>query len=171
LFAGACPRSLEKDRRVKDYNGFTSQQRDRAQRWLNAQWAGGSLARPNVCRACGQTEPPIDAHAEDYSEPFKAGVTDGYHLCFVCHMMVHCRANNPRVWERYCEMIAKGGRPKWREGRSFPKFQERFLRGGITPGQFTFHAPPTLQVLRVIELSQDQVAKGARPIGFPEAKR
>jgi hypothetical protein len=52
---------------VKDYNGFSGCQRDRAQRWLNKEWDAGGLARSSECVACGQTEGVIQAHAEDYS--------------------------------------------------------------------------------------------------------
>jgi hypothetical protein len=82
---------------VKDYNGFFGAQRDRAQRWLNREWGAGRLVRPSECVACGQTEGVIQAHAEDYSEPFRAGVTDGFHLCVICHTMVHFRSKNPKA--------------------------------------------------------------------------
>jgi hypothetical protein len=80
--------------RLKGYNGFSYEQRVRAQSWLNAQWRSGALARPVACVACGQTAHPIDAHAEDYFEQFRKDVTDAFHLCFICHMMVHSRHRN-----------------------------------------------------------------------------
>ena len=86
---------------MKDYNGFSGKQRDRAQRWLNKEWSTDRLARPSECMACGQTEGIIDAHAEDYSEPFRASVTDEYHLCKRCHYMVHARSRNPKAWREY----------------------------------------------------------------------
>jgi hypothetical protein len=58
------------------------------------------LARPSECVACGQTE-GIQAHAEDYSDPFRAGVTDGFHLCKKCHAMVHARSRNEKAWRDY----------------------------------------------------------------------
>jgi hypothetical protein len=79
---------------LKDYNGFSGKQRERAQRWLNKGWTAGRLARPSECVACGQTEGVIQAHAEDYLEPFRAGVTDGFHLCIICHAMVHARSKD-----------------------------------------------------------------------------
>jgi hypothetical protein len=86
---------------VKDYNGFSGRQRERAQRWLNKEWNTGRLARPSECVACGQTEGIIQAHAEDYSDPFRAGVTDGFHLCKRCHAMVHARFKNQKAWREY----------------------------------------------------------------------
>lgn len=108
------------------YNGFSPQQRNRAQAWLNAQWRDGALARPAVCCACGQEHGPIDAHAEDYSEPFAQGKTDEYHLCFLCHMMVHCRFRNRAAFDRYREAVVNGitFAPM---GRNFPAFARAFL--------------------------------------------
>ena len=85
---------------VKDYNGFSGAQRERAQRWLNKEWSAGRLARPPECVACGQTEGIIQAHAEDYSDPFRAGVTDEFHLCMTCHAMVHSQVQEPEGLER-----------------------------------------------------------------------
>jgi hypothetical protein len=86
---------------VKDYNGFAGKQRNRAQRWLNKEWSAGRLARPSECVACGQTEGIIEAHAENYSEPFRAGVTDAFHLCKRCHTKVHARSRNEKAWREY----------------------------------------------------------------------
>jgi len=99
---------------MNSYNGFTPNQRVKAQHWLNKQWANGALARPVQCCACGQTEGIIDAHAEDYSEPFLAGKTDQFHLCRKCHMQVHRRFANPQSWLKYKEflkysLISEGG--------------------------------------------------------------
>jgi hypothetical protein len=56
--------------------------------------------RPIRCDACGQTEGPIDAHSEDYSEPF--GDHIGEHaLCYRCHMAIHTREKNPEAWAIY----------------------------------------------------------------------
>lgn len=112
---------------MKSYNGFTAIQRNRAGAWLRAQWTSGKLARPSVCCACGQDQGTIDAHAEDYSQPFRVGVTDQYHLCFNCHMMVHCRFNNPFPWERYKGAVAAGLQFAPVFGRNFPAFSEKFL--------------------------------------------
>ena len=52
----------------------------------------------------------IDAHAEDYSEPFAASKTDELHLCFTCHLMVHCRFRHQDDWRYYKAAIRSGGR-------------------------------------------------------------
>lgn len=103
------------------YNGFPGALRNLAQRWLNGCWGGGALKRPEVCMACSQDTPPIDAHAEDYSQPFAAGKTDEFHLCYSCHMAVHCRFKNPEAWDNYRALVAVGGRYPWL-GRNFPVF-------------------------------------------------
>jgi hypothetical protein len=147
--------------RLKNYNGFSGEQRGQAQSWLNAQWRSGALARPVACIACGQTAQPIDAHAEDYSEPFRKGVTDAFHVCFICHMMVHCRHRSEEAWRLYRHMVESGGRPIPVGGRHFPAFQQKFLTGKILPGLFEWFDPPQRQALREIELSQDEAAKRA----------
>jgi len=112
---------------LKAYNGFSPAQRNKAQRWLNAEWAAGTLPKPNHCYACGQDKGVIDAHAEDYSEPFAAGKTDEYHLCFRCHMMVHCRFSNPAAWTQYKLEVARGVVFAPINGRNFPAFKAQHL--------------------------------------------
>jgi hypothetical protein len=70
-----------------------------------------------VCCACGQDKGVIDAHAEDYSEPFAAGKTDEFHLCFTCHMILHCRFRNRSAWDRYRDAIRAGGHFRGRPRR------------------------------------------------------
>lgn len=93
---------------MNHYNGFSPAQRNKAQAWLNKQWSIGSFARPMSCCACTQDKGIIDAHAEDYSEPFAQGKTDQYHLCFRCHMAVHCRFRNPDAYVKYAQEVYAG---------------------------------------------------------------
>jgi hypothetical protein len=143
---------------VNSYNGFSGEQRRRAQSWLNAQWRSGAIARPVACCACGQTAQPIDAHAEDYSEPFRKGVTDAFHVCFICHMMVHSRHRSQQAWRAYRHMVEIGGRAIPVGGRHFLVFQQKFLTGQIIPALFEWFGAPQRQALREIELSQDEAA-------------
>jgi hypothetical protein len=152
--------SSDQGQRLKTYNGFNGEQRARAQSWLNAQWRSGAIARPLDCCACGQAAPPIDAHAEDYSEPFRKDVTDAFHLCFICHMMVHCRHRSQEAWRLYRDMVESGGRAIPVGGRHFPAFQQKFLTGQITSTLFEWFDPPKRQALREIELSQDRAQVG-----------
>jgi hypothetical protein len=114
---------------MRSYNSFPPEARERAQRWLRAEWTSGRLARPSTCCACGQNKGIIDAHAEDYSEPYGAGVTDEFHLCFTCHMMVHCRFRNRAAWDRYRQVIAKGGHFEPVFKRDFGRFAKHYLGG------------------------------------------
>jgi hypothetical protein len=156
---------------MKDYNGFTSKQRDKAQRWLNAQWSAGTLPRPTRCVACGQEHGVIDAHAEDYSEPFRAGVTDRFHLCFPCHMMVHCRHRGPAKWEAYREIIERGFQTHPFLRRDWPRFEKEFLRGPLTMELFVPAPVQIRKALHEIELSQDEVRERLHALGLAVARR
>ena len=129
---------------MKSYNGYTAAQRNKAQAWLNSQWRAGKLAKPTVCHACGQDQGVIDAHAEDYSEPFAAGKTDQNHLCFQCHMMLHCRFRNLDKWRWYKEAVADGMTFEPYFKRDFGRFSRDTLEG--TPKMVAF-GPPRADVL------------------------
>jgi hypothetical protein len=92
---------------VTPYNNFTSQQRTRALRWLNAEYAAGRRHRPTRCDVCHQTEGPIERHSEDYSFPFGDHIGQ-YGLCYRCHLMIHCRFKNPEAWENYKRHMHQG---------------------------------------------------------------
>lgn len=111
------------------YNGFSPEQRDRSQHWLNAQFAAG-LPRPTRCQACGQEHGAIDYHTEDYSEPFGPHI-HGFSLCYRCHIILHCRRRNPAAWDRYREALRNGWRfpPMWRNWSAFQKWLSDFSRG------------------------------------------
>ncbi len=132
---------------MEAYNGFSGRQRQRAQDWLNREWKSGRLEEPTRCVACGQTEGGIQAHAEDYSEPFRAGVTDEFHLCKACHHMVHFRSRNPKAWSEYRAKIEAGARKKIPSKRS------------TGSDLFEWGSPPTRFALLEIERSQDEVAR------------
>jgi hypothetical protein len=138
---------------LRDYNGFTGSQRTKAQGWLNRNWAAGTFARPDRCCACDQTEGVIDAHAEDYSEPFTYGKLMRYPLCFVCHMMVHCRHRDPKRWALYCRLIGEGWMPPAYLTRNFPRFQKQFLNpAGLPTEGWEQHAVPYRRPLDGITL-------------------
>ena len=67
----------------------------------------GRLQPAAKCRACGQEHGPIDYHAEDYSKPFGAHLTE-LPLCYLCHMLIHARFRHPAQWDSYREKIAAG---------------------------------------------------------------
>ncbi len=94
---------------MNQYNGFSPRQRARALHWLNRQYAAGRRQRPTKCDLCGQTEGLIEAHSEDYSEPFGAHIGAAA-VCYRCHMALHCRHKAPEAWARYQADIAAGVR-------------------------------------------------------------
>ena len=112
------------------------------------------------CVACGQTAGVIQAHAEDYSEPFRAGVTDGFHLCIICHAMVHGRAKSPKAWRDYRAMVEAGGRAKvMRSNQNFLGAMAQFVDRPITADRFDWGSPPARRALLEIEVSQDEAAE------------
>jgi hypothetical protein len=102
---------------LKTYNGFNHTQRIKALNWLNREYAAGRRKRPTVCDACGQTHGHLEAHSEDYSEPF-GGHIGAHGLCYRCHMMIHCRFKNQTAWDIYRRHI--------REGRIFQPIGRNF---------------------------------------------
>lgn len=118
---------------MNSYNGFSPTQRTRAQKWLNEQWEYGLLKRPTVCCACNQDKGIIHAHAENYNEPF-GSQTDEYHLCYRCHIILHCRFNNPSAWIRYKKLLIEGWiwEPIYRNDFELIK---KFLNGGDAPSK------------------------------------
>lgn len=135
---------------MSPYNGFTEAQRNEAQKWLNEQWNSGAFDRPHKCCACGQTEGVLDAHAEDYSKPYQQGKTDQYHLCFTCHMMVHCRHRAPAEWKAYKANVLSGIRYAPHYSRNWMRFKSEMLEGVYKP-RFTQHEAREQDILTTIE--------------------
>lgn len=108
------------------YNGFPPEQRNRAQAWLNQAWRSGLLVRPRVCCACGQDRGIIDAHAEDYSEPFGPHLQQ-FPLCYRCHMLLHCRFRNEGNWNTYRQIVADGFQLEPMFTRNWEQFKREML--------------------------------------------
>lgn len=108
------------------YNGWSVQERNRSARLHAEAYGGGREPRPTICIACGQTQGRIDSHMEDYDDPWD-GIMP---LCYLCHLMVHCRQTNPYAFERYRRLILDGWR--FRAVGGFGSVL-RFLRGGDLP--------------------------------------
>ena len=105
---------------LKTYNGFNHDQRMKGYRWLQGEYAAGRRTRPTVCDACGQTEGAIEAHSEDYSDPFGDHI-GRYGLCYRCHMAIHTRFNNREAWEDY-KLLISIGRIFHPIGKNFRRF-------------------------------------------------
>lgn len=133
---------------MKSYNGFTAEQRTRAGRWLRKQWAAGTCLAPTQCCACGQSEGVLDAHAEDYSEPYGPHVGQ-FPLCFRCHMLLHCRFRARTAWDYYRAQVRAGWRYEPIRDRSFKTIQEQLQ--GRQPARARFD-PPFYRWLDEIEL-------------------
>jgi hypothetical protein len=108
------------------YNGFDHNQRMKAFRWLQREYAAGRRAPPTVCDACGQTEGEISAHSEDYSEPYGDHI-GRYGLCYRCHMAIHTRFNSREAWEAY-KLLISIGRIFHPIGKNFGRFSSENLR-------------------------------------------
>jgi hypothetical protein len=132
---------------VNSYNGFSPQQRYRALDWLKGEYRAGRRHRPTVCDACGQTEGIIEAHSEDYSEPFGDHI-GAFGLCYRCHMMIHCRFRSRAAWDTYRQAVREGKRFQAMHSRNFPEFSKQ-LRGGEVA--FEVGASPERLVLDEID--------------------
>lgn len=115
---------------MNSYNGFSPAQRVRALRWYNAQLAQGLRSRPTVCEACGQTEGIIEAHSEDYSEPFGDHI-GAYGFCYLCHMMLHCRHHDQARFDEYRAAVRDGWRAPASRGRNWGAVKK--LLAGFEP--------------------------------------
>lgn len=113
---------------MKPYNGFTPADRSRALRWLNAEYAAGRRTRPTRCDACGQMDGLIEPHSEDYSAPYGDNI-GAFGLCYRCHMILHCRFNQPVAFQLYVETVLRGVRWPPLPSRDFPAIQRMFAMG------------------------------------------
>lgn len=109
---------------MNSYNGFSPNQRMKALRWLRDQQAKGLRdQKPVSCDVCHQTEGLLDFHSEDYSEPFGPNIGE-YSLCYICHMMIHCRFRNRASWNIYKKYLREGKQFKpyyFRDWQNFKK--------------------------------------------------
>jgi hypothetical protein len=137
---------------MNSYNGFSPQQRQDAFNWLKTQ----KRPEPTTCHACSQTEGPIMFHSEDYSAPYGDHIGQ-YHLCYICHMMVHCRFRAPERWLEYKRAVAQGFRYE-PIGKNWPLFTARFLRGNAISQPAVQGDIPMLLVLEVMEQHGRNVA-------------
>lgn len=102
---------------MNSYNGFTPTQRMKALKWLREQQKLNlRTARPNKCDTCGQEHGILEWHSEDYSEPFGDHIGQ-YGLCYICHMMIHCRFKSKQAWSIYLQAL--------KENKCFEAFQTR----------------------------------------------
>jgi hypothetical protein len=94
---------------MKSYRGFTPLERRRARNWLRDQWRTGARRRPRACNFCGTRGGILEAHTEDYSEPFGGHIGE-WAACYVCHMMIHNRHHFPGAFRGYLSILESGRR-------------------------------------------------------------
>ncbi len=117
------------------YNGFTGSQRMRALRWLQAEWSAGRRRRPTRCDVCLQEHGAIEAHSEDYSEPYGDHI-GRWGLCYRCHMALHCRFRNVESFDKYSLYLSKGWRGQPMR-RNFPQFIREHAGEFVAPMELT----------------------------------
>lgn len=136
---------------MNSYNGFSGAQRMRGFNWLKGEIAARRRnARPTMCDACGQTAGHLEWHSEDYSEPFGPHI-GAYGLCFVCHMMLHCRSKSPDKWQTYRQFVREGATYPPLTGRDWHTFRARYLVADTLPEPATWRDPPARHVLDEID--------------------
>ncbi len=115
---------------MNSYNGFSPAQQDRALAWLKGEYAAGRRQPPKVCDGCGQDLGIIEAHSEDYSEPFGDHI-GAFGFCYTCRMMLYHRFENPGAWDRYRAEVRRGVIFEPFRRRNLARFRELFLGPAI----------------------------------------
>ncbi len=117
---------------MNSYNGFTPKQRMQALYWLKRQVSHGLRTQPTRCDVCGQTVGIIEPHSEDYSAPHGPH-TGRWGLCYLCHMILHCRHRAPAAFEHYRNVVESGGRFPAYTSRNWRAFCAQYLDGKKPP--------------------------------------
>ena len=121
---------------MNSYNGFSPSHRYKALAWFKKEIKEGRKpAKPDICDACGQKDGVLAWHSEDYSEPF--GNHIGEHgLCYLCHMMIHCRFKNKATWSKYVDIIESGMVAEPFHFNDFKTFANDFLNKKMVSVEF-----------------------------------
>lgn len=96
---------------MRPYNGYRGRERDEKAEARRRRRAAGLPAHPEgPCAICGDPTVPLEAHAEDYSRPYRWDPPAEYALCKTCHKnKLHKRFSNPSDWEAWKAHIRRGG--------------------------------------------------------------
>ena len=112
---------------MNSYNGYTPAQRYKALSWFKKQIKEGKKpSHPHQCDFCGQNNGVIAWHSEDYSEPYGDHIGK-YGVCYVCHMMIHCRFKNKQLWLNYTQKISQSFQTQPFHFNDWKTFKEKFL--------------------------------------------
>jgi len=90
---------------MNSYNGYEPKQRVAAYAWLKKEWAAGRRQKtPKRCDVCFQEKGHLEYHSENYSFPFGDHIGE-FGLCYICHMMIHCRFKSKESWNIYIKAL------------------------------------------------------------------
>lgn len=112
------------------YNGFSPQSRSAGGRWYRSMRAQGRLLLDDRCYTCGSPQ-RVNGHSEDYSAPYGAHI-GAFDLCWLCHMMIHCRHRNGKRFDDYVRLVDAGLRFDC-DGMQFDDFTRDFLAVTVLP--------------------------------------
>ena len=144
---------------MKSYNGFTPKQRMDAFNWLKKEMEAGKRDRlPLSCDACGQKDGSLMWHSEDYSFPYGEHIGH-YGLCYICHMMIHCRFNNATKWQEYKAKIKEGFKYQCYNFNNWMSFKKDFLGDGFIYRDCVYSAKADFNILEEIEFPQKKAFK------------
>ncbi len=150
----------------KPYNGFPAEQRTRAGAWYNRQKQSGAIVVADKCCTCSSPI-KVNGHSEDYSEPFGPHI-GAFDLCWICHMMIHCRVRNPERWAQYIDALERG----WyyhERGLSWHRFTAMFL-GDDLPRTLGRQTETPRILIRDISMGLYNPNDGGFANWFPTAK-
>lgn len=91
LYSGFKPGHY-KHLKVKEYNGFTSEERRNTGELIHWLQSIGSLVCPEECSICASTE-SVRFHSENYYALNRSPA-----LCRACHFCIHMRFRRPKAW-------------------------------------------------------------------------
>jgi hypothetical protein len=107
------------------YNGFPPDVRSAGGRWYRSMREANRLLVRHRCVCCWSAD-RVNGHSEDYSTPHGPHI-GAFDLCWLCHMMIHCRFRNPKRFDEYVDTVELN-RLRWRcNGMVFEDFVRDFL--------------------------------------------
>ena len=97
---------------MRPYNGYGGRERELKAAARRRRRADGLPAHPRgPCAICGDPTVTLEAHAEDYSVPYRWDPPAEYALCLTCHKnKLHKRFSNPSDWDAWKAHVRRGGR-------------------------------------------------------------
>ncbi len=95
---------------LNSYNGFSGKEREAKLRAQHARERAGLPSHPpGPCAICSDPDATLEAHDEDYSQPYAWEPPAQYAVCHKCHSRLHARFHNPALWEAHKAHVRRGG--------------------------------------------------------------